>query len=28
LHNPNTAKYKQFRQGLEQLMQEGVIQAL
>ena len=28
LHNPNTAKYTQFRQGLEQLMQEGVIQAL
>jgi peptide chain release factor 3 len=28
LHNPNTAKYKQFRQGLEQLLQEGVIQAL
>jgi peptide chain release factor 3 len=28
LHNPNTAKFKQFRQGLDQLMQEGVIQAL
>ena len=28
LHNPNTAKYKQFRQGLDQLLQEGVIQAL
>jgi peptide chain release factor 3 len=28
LHNPNTAKFKQFRQGLEQLLQEGVIQAL
>ena len=28
LHNPNTAKYKQFRQGLEQLLQEGVIQVL
>ncbi len=28
LHNPNTAKFKQFRQGLEQLMQEGVIQSL
>jgi peptide chain release factor 3 len=28
LHNPNTAKYKQFRQGLEQLLQEGVIQIL
>ena len=26
LHNPNTAKYKQFRKGLDQLMQEGVIQ--
>ncbi|MBI3191355.1 MAG: peptide chain release factor 3, partial [Pedosphaera parvula] len=28
LHKPNTAKYKQFRRGLEQLLQEGVIQAL
>src|SRR5208283_4043148 len=28
LHNPNTAKFKQFRQGLEQLLQEGVVQAL
>jgi len=28
LHNPNTARYKQFRKGLEQLLQEGVIQAL
>jgi len=28
LHNPNTARFKQFRQGLEQLLQEGVIQAL
>src|SRR4029077_828420 len=28
LHNPNTAKFKQFRKGLDQLMQEGVIQAL
>lgn len=28
LHNPNTSKYKQFRQGLEQLLQEGVIQVL
>src|ERR1700690_207108 len=28
LHNPNTARFKQFRQGLEQLMQERVIQAL
>jgi peptide chain release factor 3 len=27
LHNPNTARFKQFRQGLDQLMQEGVIQA-
>ncbi len=27
LHNPNTAKYKQFRKGLDQLLQEGVIQA-
>ncbi len=26
LHNPNTAKFKQFRQGLEQLLQEGVVQ--
>lgn len=26
LHNPNTGKYKQFRQGLEQLLQEGVMQ--
>ncbi|MDB6129331.1 MAG: pfrC [Verrucomicrobiales bacterium] len=26
LHNPNTGKYKQFRQGLDQLLQEGVIQ--
>lgn len=26
LRNPNTAKFKQFRQGLEQLLQEGVIQ--
>ncbi len=26
LQNPNTGKYKQFRQGLEQLLQEGVIQ--
>ena len=26
LHNPNTAKFKQFRQGLNQLLQEGVIQ--
>jgi peptide chain release factor 3 len=28
LHNPNTSKYKQFRQGLDQLLQEGVIQIL
>ncbi len=28
LHNPTPAKYKQFRQGLEQLLQEGVIQVL
>ncbi len=28
LHNPNTAKYKQFRKGLEQLLKEGVVQAL
>jgi len=28
LHNPNTGKFKQFRQGLDQLLQEGVIQAL
>lgn len=28
LHNPNTAKFKQFRKGLDQLLQEGVIQAL
>jgi peptide chain release factor 3 len=28
LHNPNTAKFKQFRQGLDQLLQEGVIQAI
>ncbi len=28
LHNPNTGKYKQFQQGLDQLLQEGVIQAL
>ncbi len=26
LRNPNTGKYKQFRQGLDQLLQEGVIQ--
>ena len=28
LHNPNPSKYKQFRQGLDQLLQEGVIQVL
>ncbi len=28
LHNPNTAKFKQFRRGLDQLLQEGVIQVL
>jgi len=28
LHNPNTAKFKQFRTGLDQLLQEGVIQLL
>jgi peptide chain release factor 3 len=28
LHNPNTAKFKQFRQGLDQLLQEGVVQVL
>jgi peptide chain release factor 3 len=28
LHNPNSAKFKQFRQGLEQLLQEGVIQVM
>lgn len=26
LHNPNTAKYKRFRDGLTQLLQEGVVQ--
>lgn len=26
LHNPNTSKYKQFRKGLDQLLQEGVVQ--
>jgi peptide chain release factor 3 len=26
LHNPNTAKYKRFRDGLQQLLQEGVVQ--
>jgi peptide chain release factor 3 len=28
LRNPNTAKFKQFRQGLDQLLQEGVVQVL
>ena len=28
LHNPNTGRFKQFRQGLDQLLQEGVIQVL
>jgi len=28
LHNPSTAKFKQFRRGLDQLLQEGVIQVL
>jgi peptide chain release factor 3 len=28
LHNPNTSKFKQFRQGLDQLLEEGVIQVL
>jgi peptide chain release factor 3 len=26
LHNPNTANYKRFRDGLQQLLQEGVVQ--
>ena len=26
LHNPSTAKYKRFREGLDQLLAEGVIQ--
>ncbi len=26
LNNPNTAKYKKFREGLDQLLQEGVVQ--
>jgi peptide chain release factor 3 len=26
LHNPNPGKFKQFRQGVEQLLQEGVVQ--
>ena len=28
LNNPSTAKYKQFRKGLDQLLQEGVVQRL
>lgn len=28
LHNTDTGKFKQFRKGLEQLLQEGVIQAM
>lgn len=28
LHNADTGKFKQFRKGLEQLLQEGVIQAM
>ncbi|MCX5661301.1 MAG: peptide chain release factor 3 [Planctomycetota bacterium] len=27
LHNPNTSQYKRFNQGVEQLLQEGVVQA-
>ncbi|MBV9865181.1 MAG: peptide chain release factor 3 [Abitibacteriaceae bacterium] len=27
LHNPNTAKFKRFRDGLHQLLQEGVVQS-
>ncbi|WP_106380789.1 peptide chain release factor 3 [Abditibacterium utsteinense] len=27
LHNPSTAKYKRFRDGLKQLLQEGVVQS-
>jgi peptide chain release factor 3 len=27
LHNPNPSNYKKFRDGLDQLLQEGVIQA-
>ncbi|HNM14439.1 MAG TPA: peptide chain release factor 3 [bacterium] len=27
LHNPNPSKFKRFREGLEQLLQEGVVQA-
>jgi len=28
LHNPHTSNYKRFRQGLDQLLQEGVVQTL
>lgn len=28
LHNPTPAKFKRFREGLDQLMQEGVVQSL
>ncbi|HEY3860621.1 MAG TPA: peptide chain release factor 3 [Verrucomicrobiae bacterium] len=28
LHNPNTAKHKQFRTGVDQLLQEGVVQVV
>ena len=28
LHNPNTGKFKQFRQGIDQLLQEGVVQVM
>ncbi|MCX7006958.1 MAG: hypothetical protein NTY53_06870 [Kiritimatiellaeota bacterium] len=28
LNNPSTAKYKQFRKGMDQLLQEGVVQRL
>ena len=27
MHNPNPSNYKKFRDGLDQLLQEGVIQA-
>jgi peptide chain release factor 3 len=27
MHNPDTSKFKQFRDGLDQLLQEGVVQA-
>ncbi|MCP5518070.1 MAG: peptide chain release factor 3 [Verrucomicrobiales bacterium] len=28
LHNPDTGRFKQFRQGVDQLLQEGVVQVL